>query len=217
MRHRNKPWAAEEIAAHPQYIVPQPSGNKGKWHHFFGNSNPLYVEVGSGKGRFVTGMADENPGINMIGIEKFDTIIISGLERMIEQGLKNVIMLKEDVNEITSFFGPKEVDRLFINFTDPWPKNRHAKRRLTHEGFLQKYVEILKDGGEIHMKTDNRLLFQYSLQSFTEFGLTLKNISLDLHEDGLEGNVMTEYEEKFSSEGQPIYRVEAVWNGREDE
>ncbi|TMW71770.1 tRNA (guanosine(46)-N7)-methyltransferase TrmB [Alteribacter natronophilus] len=214
MRQRNKPWAPEEIAAHPQYIVPEPSAHRGLWVEYFGNEKPLYVEVGSGKGRFVTGMAEQNPDVNMIGIEKFDSIILTGLERMKELDLPNVVMLKEDVNDINDIFTENEVDRFYINFTDPWPKNRHAKRRLTHEGFLQKYVELLKDGGEIHMKTDNRPLFEYSLQSFSEFGFTLQNISLDLHEDGLEGNVMTEYEEKFSRNGQPIYRLEAVWNDR---
>ncbi|RNA70395.1 tRNA (guanosine(46)-N7)-methyltransferase TrmB [Alteribacter keqinensis] len=211
MRLRNKPWAPQEIADNPHLIIPNPGDYKGKWNEYFSNDKPLYVEVGSGKGQFVTGMAEQHPDINVIGIEKYDSVIISALELMQEVKLPNVKMLKEDVNEITDFFGENEVDRLFINFTDPWPKNRHAKRRLTHEGFLKKYVEILKDGGEVHFKTDNRILFQYSLQSFSEFGFALKNISLDLHEDGLEGNVMTEYEEKFSRKGHPIYRLEAVW------
>ncbi|WP_026690712.1 tRNA (guanosine(46)-N7)-methyltransferase TrmB [Alteribacter aurantiacus] len=211
MRLRNKPWAPEEIANNPHLIIPNPADHKNKWKDYFNNDNPLYVEVGSGKGQFVTGMANQHPEINVIGIEKYDSVIISALELMQQLELPNVNMLKEDVQEITDFFGENEVDRLFINFTDPWPKNRHAKRRLTHEGFLKKYVEILKDGGEVHFKTDNRILFQYSLQSFSEFGFSLKNISLDLHEDGLEGNVMTEYEERFSRKGQPIYRLEAVW------
>ncbi|WP_096436211.1 tRNA (guanosine(46)-N7)-methyltransferase TrmB [Alteribacter populi] len=212
MRLRNKPWAPEEIAKHPNLIIPNPKEYKMHWHELFDNDNPLYVEVGTGKGKFITGMGEQNSSINVIGIEKYDSVIISAMERLKGLDLPNVKLIKDDVRGIMDFFGKNEVDRLFINFTDPWPKIRHAKHRLTHEGFLKKYVEILKEEGEIHLKTDNRHLFEYSLQSFSQFGFTLKNISLNLHEDGLEGNVMTEYEEKFSAKGQPIYRVEAVWN-----
>ncbi|UCZ52329.1 tRNA (guanosine(46)-N7)-methyltransferase TrmB [Bacillus shivajii] len=209
MRLRNKPWASEMIANHPQIVEPDPKNWKGRWSELFENDHPLHVEVGTGKGRFVTRMGEQYPERNIIGVEKFDSVIITGVERLIENPQENVRLLKEDVNEITDFFGEKEVDRLYINFTDPWPKNRHAKRRLTHEGFLQKYAEILKEDGEIHFKTDNQGLFEYSIESMTNFGFKLKNVSLDLHKSEMKDNVMTEYEEKFSSKGMRIYRLEA--------
>ncbi|WP_096189782.1 tRNA (guanosine(46)-N7)-methyltransferase TrmB [Evansella halocellulosilytica] len=209
MRLRNKPWAREMIENNPHIVEPNPQSYKGRWNDLFGNDFPLHVEVGTGKGRFVTKMGEKFPDRNMIGIEKFDSVIISGVERLIENPMKNVRLLKEDVSELTDFFANKEIDRLYINFTDPWPKNRHAKRRLTHEGFLQKYAEVLKNDGEIHFKTDNQGLFEYSIESMTRFGYKLKNVSLDLHQSDMEDNVMTEYEEKFSSRGMRIYRLEA--------
>ncbi|TWT26415.1 tRNA (guanosine(46)-N7)-methyltransferase TrmB [Planomicrobium sp. CPCC 101110] len=211
MRSRFKPWAAELIQAHPEIVIPEPETVKGKWQEVFGNSNPLHIEAGTGKGRFIVGMAKMNPEINYIGIELFDSVIVSALERILEEegGIPNLRLLKVNAKNIESYFEKGEVDRLYLNFSDPWPKTRHSKRRLTHETFLRLYETVLPENGEIHFKTDNRGLFEYSLTSISEYGMLLKDVSLDLHANEPEWNIMTEYEEKFSKKGQPIYRLEA--------
>lgn len=213
MRSRYKPWAADLIDAHPEIVIPDPENQKGKWHEVFGNANPLHIEAGTGKGRFITGMAKQNPDINYIGIELFDSVIVTALETVLaeEGGIPNLRLLRVNAKELQSFFEKGEVDRLYLNFSDPWPKTRHAKRRLTHETFLKLYEAVLPEGGEIHFKTDNRGLFEYSLTSISEYGMLLKDVSLDLHANEPEWNIMTEYEEKFSKKGQPIYRLEAQY------
>lgn len=211
MRLRNKPWAKVEIENHPEIVIPQPSEQRGKWQQLFENEHPIHVEVGTGKGQFLKGMGELHPTINYIGIEKYDSVLITALERLKETNLQNVKLLNEDVNHISDFFEAGELERVYINFTDPWPKKRHEKRRLTHESFLAKYEEILKENGEIHFKTDNQGLFEYSLHSFSKYGMILNNVSLDLHHSDYVGNVMTEYEEKFSNKGMRIYRCEAVF------
>ncbi|MFD1863789.1 tRNA (guanosine(46)-N7)-methyltransferase TrmB [Planococcus chinensis] len=213
MRSRYKPWAADLIDAHPEIVIPDPENQKGKWHEVFGNVNPLHIEAGTGKGRFITGMAKQNPDINYIGIELFDSVIVTALETVLaeEGGIPNLRLLRVNAKELQSFFEKGEVDRLYLNFSDPWPKTRHAKRRLTHETFLKLYEAVLPEGGEIHFKTDNRGLFEYSLTSISEYGMLLKDVSLDLHANEPEWNIMTEYEEKFSKKGQPIYRLEAQY------
>mgnify|MGYP003529993180 FL=1 len=209
MRLKHKPWAAEYIAQHPDVIIPNPEDYKGKWHEVFGNNNPVHIEVGTGKGQFVLGMAQQNPEINYIGIELFDSVIVCALEK-IEAANKpsNLRLLKVNGEDLEKFFAKNDVDRVYLNFSDPWPKSRHAKRRLTHEGFLKLYETVLVDNGEIHFKTDNRGLFEYSLVSMNQYGMALNYVSLDLHVNMPEDNVMTEYEEKFSKKGQPIYRLE---------
>ncbi|WP_100373811.1 tRNA (guanosine(46)-N7)-methyltransferase TrmB [Bacillus sp. FJAT-45037] len=209
MRLRHKPWATEEMEKYPSIVIQDPQQYKNKWNQLFGNDNPIYVEVGTGKGRFLTGMGEQHPDINFIGIEKYDSVIISAMERVRDSEQTNVKFLNEDVDGLLDFFGEGEIDRLFINFTDPWPKNRHAKRRLTHENFLTLYQNVLKKDGEIHFKTDNQALFEYSLHSMSTYGMSLQNVSLDLHRSSFEGNIMTEYEEKFSKKGMRIYRLEA--------
>ncbi|MCT8137294.1 tRNA (guanosine(46)-N7)-methyltransferase TrmB [Anaerobacillus sp. CMMVII] len=209
MRLRNKPGATEELLQHPTIVIQNAETRKGKWHEIFGNNHPIHIEVGTGKGQFLTGMSELHPTINYIGVEKYDSVIISALERIQESGRQNFKLLNEDVNNLTSYFLTGEIDRVYINFTDPWPKNRHEKRRLTHEGFLKMYEEVLKKNGEIHFKTDNQALFEYSLHSFSKYGMILNNVSLDLHNSDIEGNIMTEYEEKFSRKGMRIYRCEA--------
>lgn len=213
MRSRYKPWAADLIDAHPEIVIPDPENQKGKWHEVFGNANLLHIEAGTGKGRFITGMAKQNPDINYIGIELFDSVIVTALETVLaeEGGIPNLRLLRVNAKELQSFFEKGEVDRLYLNFSDPWPKTRHAKRRLTHETFLKLYEAVLPEGGEIHFKTDNRGLFEYSLTSISEYGMLLKDVSLDLHANEPEWNIMTEYEEKFSKKGQPIYRLEAQY------
>lgn len=210
MRSRFKPWAADMIEANPEIVIPDPEKQKGRWKEVFGNNQPLHIEAGTGKGRFIIGMAKANPDINYIGIELFDSVIVSALESVLEdEGIPNLRLLKVNAKDLTDFFEKPEVDRLYLNFSDPWPKTRHAKRRLTHSSFLDLYKAILPENGEIHFKTDNRGLFEYSLTSISEYGMLLKDVSLDLHANEPEWNIMTEYEEKFMKKGQPIYRLEA--------
>lgn len=208
MRIRNKPWAKEKIAQHPEYVIPNPEDYQGKWSELFGNSNPIHLEIGTGKGRFITEMAKRHPEINYIGIEQVESVIVSALDKLIEAELPNVKLIQVNAQFIPTFFAKGEIERIYLNFSDPWPKNRHEKRRLTNHRFLQLYEEIIKDGGEIHFKTDNRKFFEYSLVSFSHYGLRLNGVWLDLHNSDFEGNVMTEYEEKFSQKGHPIYRCE---------
>ena len=211
MRSRFKPWAADLLEAHPEIVIPEPAKLKGQWQKEFGNDHPLHVEAGTGKGRFIIGMAKANPDINYIGIELFDSVIVTALETVLEdeQGVPNLRLLKVNAKDMLEYFVKGEVDRLYLNFSDPWPKKRHAKRRLTHETFLKFYQEVLPENGEVHFKTDNRGLFEYSLVSISDYGMKLNYVSLDLHANEPEWNIMTEYEEKFSKKGQPIYRMEA--------
>ncbi|MFX3673170.1 MAG: tRNA (guanosine(46)-N7)-methyltransferase TrmB [Paenisporosarcina sp.] len=213
MRLRNKPWAEELITAHPEIVIANPEEHKGNWHEVFGNNNPLHIEVGTGKGQFVTGMAQANSGINYMGIELYDSVIVCALENVLKVGpIPNLRLLKVNGADLYKFFQKNDVHRVFLNFSDPWPKIRHAKRRLTHENFLKLYESILIDNGEIHFKTDNRGLFEFSLMSMSQYGMLLKDVSLDFHANMPEDNVMTEYEEKFSAKGQPIYRLESQFN-----
>jgi len=209
MRQRNKPWAKDKMNQYPQYIIASPEQYKGKWSEVFDNDQPLHIEIGTGKGRFITGMAKANPDINYIGIELADSVIVSALEKLIEEELPNLKLLNVNAAELENYFSKGDVDRIYLNFSDPWPKTRHEKRRLTFESFLRIYENILVDEGEIHFKTDNQGLFEYSLTSFSKYGLLLTFVSLDLHQSDYEGNIMTEYEEKFSNKGNRIYRSEA--------
>ncbi|MCM3725444.1 tRNA (guanosine(46)-N7)-methyltransferase TrmB [Neobacillus cucumis] len=211
MRLRHKPWAKEKIEQHPQYVVANPENFKGKWHEAFEKDQPLHIEVGTGKGQFITGMAKANPDINYIGIELYDSVIVAALDRLIEANLPNLKLLNVNAAELEKYFTKNDVDRVYLNFSDPWPKFRHEKRRLTYKDFLKLYEDILVNGGEIHFKTDNQGLFEYSLMSFSAYGLLLKYVSLDFHKSGYEGNIMTEYEQKFSEQGNRIYRCEVKY------
>lgn len=211
MRLRNKPWANEYIQQHPNLVIPNPEEVKGKWNEIFQNENPIHIEVGTGKGQFIVGMAKQNPHINYIGIELYQSVIVSALSKLEEEQLPNLKLLNVNAKNLTDYFAPGEIDRVYLNFSDPWPKNRHEKRRLTYKTFLSTFETIMVDEGEIHFKTDNQGLFEYSLKSFSEYGLLLKFVSLDLHKSDFEGNIMTEYEEKFSKKGQRIYRAEAKY------
>lgn len=210
MRLRNKPWAKDFMAQHPDVLILDEERPKVDWQQEFGNDHPIHIEVGTGKGQFIIGMALANPEINYIGIELFDNVIVSALEKVIEMDKpKNLRLLRANGANLTELFEDGQVDRVYLNFSDPWPKTRHAKRRLTHESFLQRYETVLRKNGEIHFKTDNRKLFEYSLTSMSAYGMKLQFVSLDLHADMPEDNIMTEYEEKFSAKGMPIYRLEA--------
>ncbi len=214
MRQRHKPWAKEMLANYPQYVIQTPESHIGKWQEVFDNTQPLHIEIGTGKGRFITGMAKANPNINYIGIEVQNSIIVTALEKIIDEELTNVKLMNVNAADLQKYFEKGEVDRVYLNFSDPWPKVRHAKRRLTFESFLKIYENILVDEGEIHFKTDNQGLFEYSLMSFSQYGLLLKEVSLDLHHSPFEGNIMTEYEKKFSQKGNRIYRCEVQYRNK---
>ncbi|MBG9589973.1 tRNA (guanosine(46)-N7)-methyltransferase TrmB [Cytobacillus firmus] len=211
MRQRNKPWAKDKLAEYPQYVISEPEKYKGKWNEAFDKDQPLHIETGTGKGRFITGMAKANPDINYIGIELAESVIVSALDRIIEEELPNIKLLNVNANDLRDYFEKGEVNRVYLNFSDPWPKKRHAKRRLTHRSFLDIYEDVLVDKGEIHFKTDNQGLFESSLMSFSDYGMLLTFVSLDLHNSDFEGNIMTEYEEKFSSRGSRIFRCEVQY------
>lgn len=209
MRVRKRKGAEDYLENHPQYVILNPEDAKGKWRQVFGNDNPIHIEVGSGKGAFITGMALQNPNINYIGIDIQVSVLSYALDKVIESQAPNVRLLRVDGSSLTNYFEDGEVALMYLNFSDPWPKTRHEKRRLTYKTFLDTYQQILPEHGEIHFKTDNRGLFEYSLASFSQYGMTLKQVWLDLHASNYESNVMTEYEQKFSEKGQVIYRVEA--------
>ena len=207
MRLRNDK-RAKEIIEKSNYIVIDPEKNKGNWKKVFNNNNPIYIEIGMGKGDFIIGNAIKNPNINYIGIEMYDTVISKALKKLEDIEISNLKLIRMDARLICDVFS-KEIDLIFLNFSDPWPKNRCAKRRLTHERFLERYDSIFKDKKVIHMKTDNVGLFEFSIESLSTYGYTLKNISLDLHNSDFEGNIMTEYEKKFYKENKRINRLEA--------
>ncbi|WP_318507955.1 tRNA (guanosine(46)-N7)-methyltransferase TrmB [Bacillus sp. T3] len=211
MRLRNKPWAKDKLEQYPQYVITSPQLLKGEWNNAFELKQPLHIEIGTERGRFITEMAKANPHVNYLGIELQPSVIVTALERVIEADVTNLKLLNANAADVTEYFAKGEVDRVYLNFSDPWPKKRHEKRRLTYKTFLKQYEDILIDQGEIHFKTDNQGLFEYSLTSFSEYGLLLKWVSLDLHNSDFEGNIMTEYEEKFSNKGNRIYRSEVKY------
>ena len=172
----------------------------------FDNHNPIYVEIGTGKGTFIIEQAKRHPNINFIGIEKFDSVMVKVVEKLEQEKLSNLLLIRMDATEIEKIFD-HEIDLLYLNFSDPWPKKRHAHRRLTSPIFLKRYETIFKQSIEIEMKTDNRQLFEYSIISFNEFGFHMTDISLDLHQDNIVDNIETEYEQKFASKGFPIYKI----------
>ena len=210
MRLRHVKNANERLAQNERDFVANPALYKGKWNTVFGNDNPIHIEIGMGKGQFLTKLAELNPNINYIGIEKFTSVLLRASEKLETLDLTNVRIINVDALMLNEYFAEGEIAQIYLNFSDPWPKNAHAKRRLTSNRFLPVYQNILKKDGEIHFKTDNRLLFEFSLESLNNYGLILSNISLDLHNSDYPDNIMTEYEERFSQFG-PIYRLEAKY------
>lgn len=211
MRLKNVPGAREAIAD-SIYCIHDPEDQKnlkGQWRSLFGNDHPLHIEIGMGKGQFIYGMAVAHPEINYIGIEKYSSVLIRAIQKMEEAPLPNLRFIRMDAEEICEVFGPGEVNRIYLNFSDPWPKDRHAKRRLTSRQFFARYDLILKKEGHLEFKTDNQDLFTFSLEEVPEAGWKLDASTRDLHHDAVlnEGNVMTEYEEKFSSKGNPICKL----------
>lgn len=209
MRLRKVANANEILQKNPDYVILQPQAYKGKWKQYFNNNNPIHIEIGTGKGKFIHEMAEIFPNINFIGIEVVESVIIRAVQRIKQNPLPNVILLCVDAMLLNDVFEVNEVSRIYLNFSDPWPKNRHEKRRLTYKSFLEIYQKILIAKGDIHFKTDNQKLFEYSLTSMSEAGMVFKNISLDLHNSNIAINVLTEYEERFSNLGMRIYRLEA--------
>ena len=207
MRLKNVPGSREAIAESPWCIQEEKQQQtRGKWLNQFGNSNPIYIEIGMGKGRFIIDNAQAHPDINYIGIEKYSSVLLRGVQKMDELMLPNVLFMRMDAEDITKVFDKGEVDKIYLNFSDPWPKDRHAKRRLPSRQFLARYNEILKADGCIEFKTDNRDLFDFAVEEVPEAGWIIEKLTYDLHndEDMMVGNIMTEYEEKFSSMGNPI-------------
>ncbi|MGP4072946.1 tRNA (guanosine(46)-N7)-methyltransferase TrmB [Piscibacillus sp. B03] len=211
MRLRHKPWAADYIKEHEGLMVLEPFEQKGKWQLLFDSEQPIGLEIGTGKGQFIANMAKQHPEMNFIGIEKAESIIVTAIQKVKDADVSNVHLVHENAEDLRDMFAENEVDTIFLNFSDPWPKVRHEKRRLTYKSFLEQYENVLKDGGKVILKTDNRGLFEYSLTSFSQYGMKLEDVSLDLHTLEDDNNVMTEYEEKFSSKGQPIYRCIATF------
>lgn len=205
MRLRNITGAREVIAESP-FVVQNPKEQKGKWKMLFQNSHPVRIEIGMGKGRFIHALAKENPDMNFVGIEKYSSVLLRAVQKMEEEPLPNLRFIRMDAEEIAEVFGGEEVDRIYLNFSDPWPKDRHAKRRLPSAEFLSRYNQILKKDGKLEFKTDNRPLFDFAVEQLEPAGWKADYITYDLHHDPdlMEGNIMTEYEEKFSSMGNPI-------------
>ena len=207
MRLRNI-TGSREMIAESRFVIHEPKEYKGKWRELFGNSHPLRIEIGMGKGRFIMDLARMNPDINYLGIEKYSSVLLRGIQKMETDPLPNLYFIRMEAEEITDVFDKEEVDRIYLNFSDPWPKDRHAKRRLPSREFLRRYDEILIKDGVIEFKTDNHDLFRFALEELDLAGWKLLQMTEDLHHDEemLSGNVMTEYEEKFSALGNPIYK-----------
>ena len=211
MRLRNIPGADDVIQKHPIEIKNE-NEQKGNWNQVFGNSNPIHIEIGMGKGQFLLTLAKMNPEINYIGIERYSSVLLRALEKFDTEeyfGLNNIRFICMDAFELPEVFQLGEVAKIYLNFSDPWPKARHARRRLTSTQFLAQYDKVLAKEGVVEFKTDNRPLFEFSLEQVEEAGWKLLAHTFDLHHDDAmnQGNVMTEYEEKFSSMGNPIHKL----------
>ncbi len=210
MRLRNIPGADDVISSSP-YCINDVKMHKGSFKSdIFQNNNPLYIEIGMGKGQFITTLARNNPDINYIGIERYSSVCLRAVQKVADEDIPNLRFICFDAAEITDIFDKNEIDQIYLNFSDPWPKDRHAKRRLTSSTFLDRYDAILVPDGHIEFKTDNRDLFDFSIEEINNHPLWHTDaVTYDLHHDETMniGNVMTEYEEKFSSQGNPICKV----------
>ena len=210
MRLRNIPGADEAIL-NSEYCIKEPENNKGNWQSVFPSTQPLHIEIGMGKGRFIMDMAAAHPDINYLGIERYSSVLLRGLEKRSQLDLNNIYFMCVDAKTMPELFAPGEVSRIYLNFSDPWPKDRHAKRRLTSPDFMAVYDKILARDGVVEFKTDNRELFEYSLESIPSAGWKILSHTFDLHNSPMaEGNIMTEYETKFAAEGKPICKLVAA-------
>ena len=212
MRLRNIPSADQQIAINP-YCIQDPASHRGVWQHVFQNTQPLHIEIGMGKGRFILQLAQTNPDINYIGIERYTSVLLRAVQKLeripADEIPSNLRFICMDAEQLSEVFAPNEVNKIYLNFSDPWPKKRHARRRLTSQQFLQRYDQILTPNGTIEFKTDNQQLFAFSLNELPAANWTLNACTYDLHNDSIlnNGNIITEYEEKFSSLGNPIYKL----------
>ncbi|WP_215509804.1 tRNA (guanosine(46)-N7)-methyltransferase TrmB [Limosilactobacillus fermentum] len=210
MRVKHKKWAVPLMEAHPEMMTMDPASFKGRWQERFAKPQPLQVEVGMGKGQFIIGMAKAHPEINFIGLEIESTVAAIALKNALPEQLPNLTLVRGDGAGLDTYFEDGSIDRLYLNFSDPWPKTRHEKRRLTYKTFLANYQQVVKPGGGLEFKTDNQGLFEYSLTSLNNFGMIFDGVWLNLHESPEnESNVETEYEQRFASLGQPIYKLKA--------
>ncbi len=207
MRLRNVKGASEKIDA-SKYVIKDYENYRGNYKSVFNNDNKICIEIGMGKGDFIKGMAMKYPDVNFIGIEKYDSVMVRAVEKLENTDIPNLRLIKMDAESIGNVFD-KEIDTIYLNFSDPWPKDRHEKRRLTSSNFLKKYDNLFVGTKHIVFKTDNRKLFEYSVRSFTSYGYSINNISLDLHNDDIP-NIETEYEKRFSSLGYPIYMIDVT-------
>ena len=211
MRRRKKKGADLKLLSYTDCVFHENVEEMaGKWHERFGNENPIHIEVGTGKGQFITTLAELNPDKNYIAMEIKEEVLLHAVYKAKEKGLTNILFIWGDVKMLPEYFDVAELARIYVNICDPWPKNRWAKRRLTHSDFLNIYRRVLDENGEIHFKTDNEKLFEFSLNEIAENDWKLKNISLDLANSNYEENVTTEYEDKFMAQGMKIYRLEAA-------
>lgn len=213
MRLRKIKNASEIIDQNSDIILTNPTEYKGKWKGFFRNDNPIYVEIGMGKGKFILEHAKRNPNINYIGIEKEQSVIIRAVEKQLEAKCDNLILVNFDATNILDIFSENEVDKIYLNFSDPWPKSKHSKRRLTYPTFLSNYKVILTNDGDIELKTDNRKLFEYSLVSLNNLDMHFEEVNLDLHtpheNEEAKDIITTEYEDRFVKLNHPIYYIKA--------
>ena len=210
MRVKHKKWAVPLMEANPEMMTMDPASFKGRWQERFAKPQPLQVEVGMGKGQFIIGMAKAHPEIIFIGLEIESTVAAIALKNALPEQLPNLTLVRGDGAGLDTYFEDGSIDRLYLNFSDPWPKTRHEKRRLTYKTFLANYQQVVKPGGGLEFKTDNQGLFEYSLTSLNNFGMIFDGVWLNLHESPEnEGNVETEYEQRFASLGQPIYKLKA--------
>ena len=211
MRPRHIPGAEQMIEESP-YVIHEPKEKKGTWKEIFGNDHPIHIEIGMGKGQFIIEMAKRNPEINYVGIERYSTVLVKALRKREQEELGNLYFMCMDARLLAEVFAPGEVAKIYLNFSDPWPKDRHAGRRLTSPQFMAVYNQFLAADGSVEFKTDNRELFDYSLEAIPEAGWKISASTFDLHHNAEmnEGNVMTEYETKFSAEGKPICKLITV-------
>jgi tRNA (guanine-N7-)-methyltransferase len=214
---RKKPGTEDKLAVKGEMLIKRPEMFQGKWQTLFGNDHPIYLELGCGKGQFITGLAARHPEINYVAVEIKAEVILQAIERAEIMGLENIRFIHGNVRELNTWFAANEVSHLYLNFSDPWPKGRHDKRRLTHHRFLKSYSVLLSPKGWVHVKTDNRDLFEFTLNQCFDLGLSLQNLSLDLHgtlprgkyeRQAPEDPITTEYEDRFRRMGMPIYYVE---------
>lgn len=211
MRMRRKKHREERMDSCSEIMLKSPFP-KGEIKKVFGNENPIHIEIGCGKGGFITNLAQQNPEINYVAIEKNGDVLVLAMEKAKEKNLSNIRFIYGDATYLSDIVDSGEIKRIYINFCDPWHKSGHAKRRLTHRNYLEIYKNLLAPAcGEVFFKTDNRKLFEFSLNECADLGLKMKNITLDLHNSNYEGNIMTEYEKLFSEQGMPIYRMEILF------